>query len=95
MALEIGDENRLKHLCTSAFSKKTSKGPKSAFFIPESAFFLLTIWKFQKFFVTLHLNQDTPATPVLAPKMAVKTFAPRRTNIVLHQKEHSSAPNRA
>ena len=34
-----GVANRLKHLCTSTFSKKTSKGRKSAFFVPESAFF--------------------------------------------------------
>ena len=39
MAFETGDENRLKHLCTSTFSKKMSKGPKSAVFVPESAVF--------------------------------------------------------
>jgi hypothetical protein len=35
----MGVANRLKHLCTSTFSKKTSKGPESAVFVPESAVF--------------------------------------------------------
>ena len=35
----MGLKNRLKHLCTSTFSKKTSKGPENAVFVPESAVF--------------------------------------------------------
>jgi hypothetical protein len=39
MVVLHGVANRLKHLCTSTFSKKTSKGPESAVFVPESAVF--------------------------------------------------------
>ena len=39
MVVCMGVANRLKHLCTSTFSKKTSKGPESAVLVPESAVF--------------------------------------------------------
>ena len=35
----MGLKNRLKHLCTYTFSKKTPKGPENAVFVPESAVF--------------------------------------------------------
>ena len=37
MVVLHGVANHLKHLCISTFSKKTSKGPESAVFVPESA----------------------------------------------------------
>jgi len=53
MAFERGDENRLNTFVLLHSPRKHQKDPKVQFLSPKVQFSLLTIWKFQVFFVTL------------------------------------------
>ena len=67
---------------------------------PKVHFFVLTIWKFQNFFVSLQYQSRHTATPVFAQKWpsrhsrrVARAYFCTKKSIVLHQTEHSSTPN--
>jgi len=58
-----------EHLCTSTFSKKTSKGPESAVFVPESAVFPTYDLEVSKFFRNFAMHLRSIDNDVFASKI--------------------------